>query len=398
MGHFLDIVGTGLAAVLLHPLRSLVSVIALVTVLLPYLTGLGLSRGLQEQAEASAVFGADLYIKGSQFGRPVPVPVEAAARIRKLDGVTEVIPRIIGEVVLGKDNVHAVLVGVPDKGFPAWSACVEGALPRPGQSNELVIGTALARALTLKVGSPLLPFYQNDKEGDRLSRVVGVFKADAPLWQANLILTSLETAKTIFSQPDLVTDLLVWCRPGYQAAVSRIIEHDLSFAAGPNASTIKLRVTAREDLLALLPRGLLHREGLFNLHFLLAFVVGILVLLVTSGIGLSERRREIGILKASGWQTDEVLLRGVVESFVLSLIAACLASLLAWVWLRVFNGFGVAGLFLAGIDTSPALAVPFRLTPVPVLLAFVFSFVIVATGTVYSTWRAATAAPRDAMR
>ena len=78
-------------------------------------------------------------------------------------------------------------------------------------------------------------------------------------------------------------------------------------------------MVAREDLLALLPRGLLHREGIFNLLFLLAFVVGILVLLVTSGLGLTERRREIGILKATGWQTDEVLLRSLAESFCLSL-------------------------------------------------------------------------------
>jgi ABC-type antimicrobial peptide transport system permease subunit len=44
------------------------------------------------------------------------------------------------------------------------------------------------------------------------------------------------------------------------------------------------------------------------------------------------------------------------------------------------------------------LAVPFRLTPVPALLAFVVAFVIVLSGTLYSSWRAATAAPREAIR
>src|SRR5262249_44355838 len=152
------------------------------------------------------------------------------------------------------------------------------------------------------------------------------------------------------------------------------------------------------DLLALLPQELLHREGIFTLHFVLAFVVGILVLLVTSGVGLSERRREVGILKATGWQTDEVLLRSLTESFALSLAGACVALLLAWGWLRFLNGYGIASLFLDGAGAAPEFPVPFELAPVPILLAFVLSFVIVLTGTLYSTWRAAIALPLEAMR
>jgi hypothetical protein len=71
--------------------------------------------------------------------------------------------------------------------LPAWSASIEGELPHGGGGpNQLVIGTALAHRLKLKVGSLLLPFYHSDR-GERLSRVVGMFRPDAPLWQANLI-------------------------------------------------------------------------------------------------------------------------------------------------------------------------------------------------------------------
>jgi ABC-type lipoprotein release transport system permease subunit len=304
--------------------------------------------------------------------------------------VTEVVPRIVGEVLLGKERLHAVLVGIPPERLPAWSACIDGELPRGGGGpNQLVIGTALARRLNLKVGSMLLPFYHAER-GERLSRIVGVFRPDAPLWQANLVLTTFDTAAHLFDQTGLATDLLVWCRPGSQAEVSRRIEQGQLLG--------EARVTAREDLRALLPRGLLHREGIFNLHFVLAFVAGILVLLVTSGVGLAERRREIGILKATGWQTDQVLLRGAVEGICLSLAGACTALLLAWLWLRLFNGWGVAGFFLAGSGAAPDFQVPFRLTPVPALLALVLSLVIVLSGTLASLWRAATVAPREAMR
>src|SRR5437763_11958819 len=126
MRYLLAISHTGLVAVFLYPLRSLATVAALVAVLLPYLVGLGLSRGVEAEAEASARFGADLYVSGTQFGRPAPVPLEAVAQVRRIEGVTDVVPRIVGDVVLGKDRVHAVLVGLPPERFPAWADGVEG--------------------------------------------------------------------------------------------------------------------------------------------------------------------------------------------------------------------------------------------------------------------------------
>jgi putative ABC transport system permease protein len=121
-------------------------------------------------------------------------------------------------------------------------------------------------------------------------------------------------------------------------------------------------------------------------------------LLVSSGLSLPERRREIGILKAMGWQTDEILLRGMVESVALSVAASCTSLLLAWLWLRVGNGYGIAALFLGEPGAASNIRVPFRIGPVAALLAFVLSLVIVLSGTLYSSWRAASAAPREAMR
>src|SRR5205823_3663306 len=153
-------------------------------------------------------------------------------------------------VVLGRDGVSAVLVGLPRGRWPAAVDCVEGRLPADGPLNEFAVGTELARRLGLGVGSLIPPFYHND-QGERVSRVVGVFKSDVSLWQANLILTTLDTALAVFNQRGLATDLLVDCRPGYQESVRAQIE-----ALGPLGPAVAPRVTAREDLQALLPVGL----------------------------------------------------------------------------------------------------------------------------------------------
>ncbi len=397
MNTLVAVARTGLVSVLLHPLRSLVSIACLVAVVLPYAAGAAVAEGLLDQAEASIREGADLYVTGTRFGRPAPLPDEAAERVRAIAGVRSVTPRITGEIRLGSEGLAAVVAGVPPDRLPGSARCVEGRLFAAGASHELVVGRELAHRLHLQVGAMIPPFYRND-EGERISTVVGLFEADSPVWAANLVFCSLETAAAIFAQRGLVTALLVDCEPGYRPAViSSILRLDR--IAAPDAhGPVAAAVASREELRALLPQSLRHMDGIFHLHFVLAFAVGIPLLMVVSGLGLSERRREAALLKATGWMTDQLLLRGLVESLVLCLVGASAALLLAWGWLGPLGARGIAGVFLPGAGAAPAFTVPYRLAPTPALMALVVSFSIVSIGTVYSTWRAATAPPALALR
>jgi ABC-type lipoprotein release transport system permease subunit len=391
MRSFLEVAGTGLTAGFLHPIRSMATIGCLVVILTPHLTGLGVSRGVQAEAEASIRHGPDLYVSGDQFGRPAPVPLEAVGQIQKMDGVSSVTPRIVGSVTLGKAGETAVVVGLPPKHFPPEFRCVAGRFPEAASVNEFVVGAGLARRLKLEVGSVIPPFYRND-QGERLSVVVGIFDSDVSLWASTLVLTTFDSAAAIFNQHGLATDLLVNCLPGHQDAVALRVQGLVLPQSGQG--TVRLRATSREDLQAMLPGGVLHREGIFNLFFVLLFVGGTLVVLVTSGFGLSERRREVGILRAIGWQTEQVLVRSSVESLALAFIGASVSFLLAYLWLAGLDGFGLASLFHGGSTE----VVPYRVTSTSFLIALAIACTVVMTGTLYSSWRAAITPPRDAMR
>lgn len=395
MRRLVEISKTGLTALLLHPMRSAVTVCALLAMLVPWLTGIGLATGIERDAESSLRAGGDLYVSGSRFGRNCPLPLSVVQDVRDLEGVLHVTPRIVGRLALGQEGIEVVLVGIPAADFPASVSWIDGSLPHTDSTNEFVVGTELARRLNLKVGSLLPPFYRNPR-GEHVSRIVGIFESDVSLWQSMLMFSTLETAQHIFNQQGLATDLVVRCRNGYEQHVSRAIRRmDVPF---PDGNRLPLRITSREELNVLLSAGQLHREGIFNLHFVLVFAIGILVILVTSGFGLPERRREIGILKATGWQTDEILLRSLVESALLSLGGASLSIVVAFVWLKLFNGYGIAGIFIAGIGHAPAFPLPFQLTPIPALLAVVMALTITMSGSIWSSWRSAIAAPDEAMR
>lgn len=395
---WIDVAGTGLVSVKLHPLRSAVCLFAVVVVLTPLLAGVAITQGIYREAAASLRFGADLFVTATQFGRTVPVSLDVVPQLEKLDGVLRVEPRIVGEVPLGKNRVKAMLVGTRTPSLRDWGiADEEGPVIAPGQL-QFVIGSGIASELGLSVGDMIPPFYRNDRIGERVSIVVGVFPADAPLWQTNLLWTTFETAADVFDQQNAATEILIWTRPGYADAVRDAVLQLKPIHTGPSENPAFFRAVARDDVSRLVERRILLREGLFSLHLLLGLIVGILVLILTSGLGLADRRREIGILKSIGWQTDDLLFRGAVESGFLAICGAAVALILAWIWLRVGNGLGLAAILLPGAHVAPQFRVPYEFTWFAWLLALVISLAVVALGTLFSIWRAAVTSPRECLR
>jgi ABC-type lipoprotein release transport system permease subunit len=160
----------------------------------------------------------------------------------------------------------------------------------------------------------------------------------------------------------------------------------------------RFEVTSRAEAAATIVAGALHREGVFQLHFILAMAVGIPLLALVAGFGERARRREVGILKATGWQTDEVVLRAFVEGGLLALVGAALAVVGAFAWLSWLNGWWLASVFLPGLGTVPSVRVPLRLAPATIVIVASMAVVLVMAGTLYATWRCAITPPSEALR
>lgn len=394
---FLAVVRSGAGAVALHPLRSATTAGCVAAIVLPWCVGQGISGGLRDEIEDAVRLGPDVHVTGTRFGRPAPIPAAAALRLRAVPGVTEVVPRVVGELRVGVRDEGAVVVGVPAGSVPGSLRVVEGRLFADGAPGEVVLGSEVAARLGAKSGDVLPPMHRNEA-GERTLRVVGVFRSDGPLWQSHAILASLETAGSLFAERDAVTEFLVRCPANYREPVAAKIRAMESLGPAGAVPPIRPRASTRDDVEALLLRRALDRETLFQLPLVLAFALGVPLVLVASGVGLVERRREAGILRAVGWSQDALLLRALAESLLLALLGAAVAVLLSFAWLRLLDGAGIAPVLLPGADRVPAFRVPWRLAPETALVALAVSVAIVAAGTLPSTWRFATTPPAEAMR
>lgn len=381
---------TGVTSLLLNRARSVATVLTVVALLVPYLTAVAISDGVKQQAVWSIEDGADLYVSCRQFGRFAPIPLSMVEPLRELPGVEEVVPRIVGRIRLGRDQVDAVLVGVPINHLASTVRGVDGRLFEKKGSNELVIGQELAEQLQLKVGSMIPPFYHS-RSGDHVSKIVGVFRAQASLWQSRVVFTDFQSAAHIFDHDSVATDLLIYSRPEYVNDLQALIHRTLSL--GLQDATPELRILSKDALRSAVLRSVMNRQAIFGIHWMALLAAGVGLVNVTSGIGLQQRSQEVAILKAVGWHTEQILFRNFIENLCLVLFAAALSVLICFVWLRWLNGVWIASLFIQGASLSPSFTVPASINGLTAFLSVLLSFVLVMIGSLYSTWRAASQPP-----
>jgi ABC-type lipoprotein release transport system permease subunit len=249
--------------------------------------------------------------------------------------------------------------------------------------------------------------------GAGVARVAGVQKEDTiPFKTADGTYVTLEVGGILPHESELIASDLI-----------EISEEDFRqfFAIPENAFTdLTLRVRNKNELNVIadkirryLPdtRPILRDEILRTYEAIFDWRGGLLVVIFTGAIlafaifawdkasSLSfEEKKEIGILKAVGWETSEVITMKSWEGIIISLSAFLMGIILAYV--HVF--FGSFFLFTPVLKGWSILYPHFRLTPYidPYQVSALFFLTVApySAATIIPSWRAATIDPDSVMR
>gem|GEM_PF-1879728 len=367
---------TSLQLAVRHPIRLGVTVACLVVVLTPFLVGQAILEGVRAEAFESVDSGPDLFVTGYEYGRNASMPEKLVRHAVAHPSVAAARGRIVGRSYLGETLATVVgLEASPGRPVPA--------------KGEAWLGHSVAGLLNLKVGDELA---FADQAEIRLI-VTRILPIDAGFATSRLIITSLTDAQTLYRTPGRISDLQVWAKSDLNSAQGL-----LAIAAHLRGSQVPIRVQTRKMVEDYVDRGFTIKGGSFLALYLVAFAVVIPSLLVTTGFGLSVRRQEIGLLKALGFSVLDVMEMTFIETSIVSALAAGLAFLVAWVWLRLLGGALVASLFVAGLEQGGPVVVPATFGPLPLLTGLGFSFLLLTTGAAFTAYRAAIARPMEALR
>lgn len=329
--------------------------------------------GLRREARLLLADAPELVVQRLTAGRHDLVPEDWRERLQGLRGARQVSGRLWGYHF--DPTVAANLtVQVPVVDPPA-----------PGRA---VLGAALARARGLVVGDVLS---LRDHAGQPYAFTVdAVLDARSELASADLMLVAEADFRAFFGiEPGRYTDLtLAVANP---KEVRKVAEKVL--ARLPAA-----RVITRDEMRRTYEAVFNWRQGLL-LTFLSTVLAAFALLAWDKASGLSaEERREIGILKAVGWDTGDVLKMKLWEGALLSVSAFLAGYVLAW--LHVF--YWGAPLFEPVLKGWSVLYPRFALAPQvdAAQLATLFFLTVLpyVAATVVPVWRAATLDPDEVIR
>ena len=256
------------------------------------------------------------------------------------------------------------------------------------QPGSIEVGAGVARARRLEAGN-VLTFRSYD--GQLFSfDVVAILPRTAELVSADLILMNERDFRAFFAIPEgHYTDIAL------SVANPREVR---TVAAKLVAALPDSRPVLREELLRTYAAILDWREGTL-LALLSGAILAFAILAWEKASGLSaEERHEIGLLKALGWDTSDVVRMKLWEGVLLSLTAFLLGYLGAYV--HVFHSS--AALFAPVLKGWSVLYPSFELTPridaLQVATLFFFTVFPYAAAVLVPIWRAATTDPDAVMR
>jgi len=331
------------------------------------------SHSLRREAALVLAETPEVLVQRLIAGRHDLIPADHLAAIRKIRGVADAEGRLWGYLFDPVATANFTVMVPRDRAIAPGTAVV-------GSGVVAVRGAALGDLIGFRAfdGKPVT------------FKVAGTLDARSALVSADLFLVAEEDFRRLFGiPPERFTDLVVTVRnPREVRTVAEKID-----AALPDT-----RIILRDEILRTYQSLFDWREGI--LLVLLAGAVlafGIFAWEKASGLS-AEERREIGILKAVGWETADVIRLKTLEGGLISLTAFLGGYVAAY--LHVFH-FG-APLFEPVLKGWSTLYPHFTPTPfvdeLQVATLFFFTVLPYTVATVVPIWRAATVDPDTVMR
>jgi len=325
--------------------------------------------------EASVILkdSPDMIVQRMSAGRHELIPASYLDPILSIRGVSAARSRLWGYYYDPVAGANYTLMVPEDPGPPA---------------GTILIGQGVSRVRLAHEGDTL-EFRSHDGTLIDLE-VKGTISRESELVSSDLILVSEEDFRRIFGTPvGFATDFAVRVKNPRELSTVAVK------AAGLLPDT---RQILKDEIFRTYDAVFSWRGGMM-LVILCGALLAFIILAWDKASGLSsEERREIGILKAIGWETSDVLLMKFWEGMAISFSSLLAGVILAYA--HVF--FTSAVLFEAALKGWSVLYPEFRVTPFidfsQLVILFFLAVVPYTVATIIPSWRAATVDPDSVMR
>ena len=386
-----------------HKLRSSLTILGILIGVLALTTMGALAENFNALIDGGVkYFGQSIQV-GAPDGQASILPISKIDEIKNVQGVQAAFG---GYGFIAKPGqITTVNLGVPDEiiaGEPAendWSALKVTTVSGhylTGAQGEVVLGSSIDKEFNKKVGDTIdLPVRPADAKPDFVSHsftVVGILDKTRTAPDSFAYINIADGQMLLHDQlPIAIRDSLdvtqvtesidVYGKPG-----SSLSELD-KIADRINQQVAGVKATRPSDLVNSFKSGGAIFTAITTAAALLALVIGGLSVVNTMFMAVAERVREIGLKKAVGATTFNVMSEFLLEATFIGLVGGVL-------------GYGIGALITIIVNATTPAGQPtlFLITLNLTILAIGFAVVLGAVAGVLPAWRAARMDPVLALR
>ncbi|GKY89549.1 ABC transporter permease [Sinisalibacter aestuarii] len=334
------------------------------------------STALKREAGLVLADAPELIVQELRMGRHEMIGADAIGALAGIRGVTRVTGRLWGYFYDSVNGANYTMM-VPDD--PALA-------PGPG---EAVIGEGIPRARGLAWDTA--PLFLSRHSGDlQKFEVTGRLPTGSALVSSDLILLDEADFRAFFDLPEgIYTDIAVSIRN------SREIDTIVTKAERLMPSA---RFVTRDDISRTYEKIFSWREGVM-VALAGAALLAFAIFAAEKASGLSaEEAREIGILKAIGWNSSDVIAMKLWEGGLVSAGAFLLGTVTAYLHVFLFSAALFAPMLKGWAVIYPDFALAPQIDALQLTTLFLLTTLPYIAATLVPIWRAASADPDQIMR
>lgn len=381
----LKIIDYAITSLFRRKYKSLAIITAFTVVVTALASILLFSNGLKREAANVLASAPDLIVQRILGGRHDLIPLEYTGKIKNIPGIGAVDPRYWGYYYDPLTEANYTLQGI-DTTSRKTLQLLDGRLP--ADNDECAVGAGVATLKKTGTGGELI--LVNSRNTGVFYNVVGVFRADSSLLTNDLIVLPNEAVVDFFGYPPaMATDIAVqvYNRNEVQTVAAKIKRYF------PDSRPI-----TKTELVRTYDMVFNWRSGMM-LSVFTAAVISFCILAWDKATGISaDEKREIGILKAIGWGTSEVMALKFWEGLIIALTAFLLGTIGGFIHVFTLDAF-----LLAPVIKGWSIVFPeFHLTPyLDPYLVFTLGFLTVTpyvVSTIVPAWKTAITDPETIMR
>ncbi|MFQ6082998.1 MAG: ABC transporter permease [Candidatus Aminicenantia bacterium] len=207
-----------------------------------------------------------------------------------------------------------------------YKKVVKGRFLKPGDREVAIIGEKLAKNLKVELGDKIAVIAQgrDGSIGAKLLEIVGIFKTSILNLDSSKILINIRDSDELFSMDENITTLVIYFLE--EKFKLKDLKEKLKSEIGVDSLEV---IDWREIMPEVLEMIEFDRASGYIFYGILILIVAF-GLLNTIYMTISERRKEIAVLRAIGMRKGKIVKMVILESIHISMIGSLIGFLLSY--------------------------------------------------------------------